>query len=214
MKKIIIFIISIILIVFLINIYMILITKNNILDISSLDSTEYDCILVLGAGIRGNKPSPMLEERLLTSIDLYNSSISEKILVSGDDSKEDYDEVSVMKNYLKENSIPSHDIFIDHYGISTYDSIYRAKKIYKAKKIVIVTQKYHLYRALYIAKRLDIDAIGIDALKKEYNGQEFRNFREFFARIKDFFKCIFMPESKYLGEVFSLSSNGDKTNNK
>ena len=145
-------------------------------------------------------------------INLYNSGVSKKILVSGDHMADDYDEVNVMKNYLIENGIPSEDIFMDHNGISSYDSIYRAKKIYNVNKIVIVTQKYHLYRSLYIAKKLDIDAYGISSVDNEYSGQTKRDMREFLARIKDFFKCIIKPESKYLGEVYNINGNGDKTN--
>jgi len=103
---------------------------------------------------------------------------------------------------------------MDHAGISTYDSIYRAKNIFKAKKIIIVTQKYHLYRALYIANILDIDAYGIDATSKKYSDQTKRDIREIAARIKDFIKCLLRPEPKYLGEVFDINGNGDKTNYK
>ena len=156
----------------------------------------------------------MLEDRLLTSIDIYENNITDKILVSGDHTEDDYDEVNVMKNYLIEKGIPSKNIFMDHSGISTYDSIYRAKKIYKANKIIIVTQEYHLYRALYIAKELNIDAIGVPADKREYYNQSKRDIREIAARIKDFIKCIIKPEAKYMGEVFSINGNGDNTNDK
>ena len=84
--------------------------------------------------------------------------------------------------------------------------------LYNVNKIVIVTQKYHLYRSLYIAKKLDIDAYGISSVDNEYSGQTKRDMREFLARIKDFFKCIIKPESKYLGEVYNINGNGDKTN--
>ena len=124
----------------------------------------------------------------------------------------DYDEVNVMKKYLKENNIPSKDIFMDHAGLSSYDSIYRAKKIFKANKIIIVTQDYHLYRALYIAKQLDMEAYGVVANKREYRGQFKREIREIMARVKDFIKCIIKPESTYLGEVIPINGNGDNTN--
>ena len=156
----------------------------------------------------------MLEDRLLTGIELYKKGISKKILVSGDHELSNYDEVNVMKNYLIENGIPSSDIFMDHAGLSTYDSIYRAKKIFKANKIVIVTQKYHLYRSLYIAGELDIDAFGVKANKREYFNQTKRDIREYAARIKDFIKCIAKPEPTYLGEVIPIKGNGDKTNDK
>ena len=140
--------------------------------------------------------------------------ISNKILVSGDHIESDYDEVGVMKNYLLEHGIPSEKIFVDHAGISSYDSVYRAKEIYKANKIVIVTQKYHLYRAIYIGNHLDLEVYGIAADKNIYQSQEKRDAREFLARIKDFFKCIIKPQSTYLGEVHSIKGNGINTHNK
>lgn len=214
MKKIIKFFLFIILILLIINFYVVLSTKKKIVEIDSLPAEDYDCILILGAGIRRNSPSPMLEDRLLTGIDIYNQKISDKILVSGDHTKKDYDEVNVMKNYLKESGIPSEKIFMDHAGMSTYDSIYRAKKIFKAEKIIVVTQEYHLYRALYIANSLGVDAYGIPANKRAYAGQTKRDFREILARIKDFFKCLTKPDSTYLGEVFPINGNGDTTNDK
>ena len=215
MKKIItISILLILTIVISVNIIVILQTKKQILTIEKLTPDKYDCILVLGAGIRNNKPSPMLEDRLTTSIELYNQKYASKILVSGDHTKKDYDEVNVMKNYILMQNIPSEDIFMDHAGISTYDSIYRAKNIFKANKILIVTQEYHLYRAIYIANQLEVEAYGVIADKNTYIGQSKRNIREFIARIKDFIKCIIKPQSKYLGEVFPINGNGDKTNDK
>ena len=190
--------------------YMIISTKGKIKKLDELTSS--DCILVLGAGIRRNNPSPMLEDRLKTAIELYNQGIAPKILVSGDHEHDDYDEVNVMKNYLKENGIPSEDIFMDHAGLSTYDSIYRAKKIFTANKIIIVTQKYHLYRALYISKTVNLNSSGVSANKQTYAFQLKRDIREIIARTKDFFKCLLKPEPTYLGEVIPIKGNGDKTN--
>lgn len=207
-------IIVIILLAISINFYVILSTRSRITTIDKIKLSDADCILVLGAGIRNRRPSPMLEDRLLTGIELYNNEISKKILVSGDHISDDYDEVTVMKNYLLDMNIPPEDIFMDHAGISSYDSIYRTDKIYKANKIVIVTQKYHLYRALYIAKQLDIDAYGVIADKKIYQNQSKRDVREFLARIKDFFKSLIKPQSTYLGEVYPINGNGEKTNDK
>lgn len=196
------------------NLYVILITKSKIKSIEELNDENIDCIIVLGAGIRNNKPSNMLEDRLLISIDLYNNKVSNKIIASGDHGQKNYDEVNVMKNYLIENSIPSEDIFMDHAGFSTYDSIYRAKETFKAKKVVIVTQKYHLYRALYIAKKLDLESYGVIANRRTYPYQIKRDIREFVARIKDFIKCIFKPKPTYLGETIPVDGNGNITNDK
>ena len=218
MKKTIKFIIITILIISIIilitNIYIIITTKSMIKNIKNINDNDIDCIIVLGAGIRGNNPSPMLEDRLLTSATLYKKNISNKIIVSGDHSEEYYDEVNVMKNYLKEQNISSKDIFMDHAGFSTYDSIYRAKEIFNAKKVVIVTQKYHLYRALYIAKELDLEAYGVSANRRTYNNQLKRDIREIAARIKDLIKCIFKPTSTHLGETIPIDSDGNITNDK
>lgn len=202
MKKItkyIIIILTILLIPIIINFYVILSTKSQIVDNKDI-TTNIDYIVVLGAGIRNNRPSPMLEDRLKTSIKLYNNGISDKIILTGDHQSDDYDEVTVMLNYLLENNIPREDIILDNYGISTYDSIYRLKYIYKASNIVIVTQKYHLYRALYIANKLDIEAIGVTSNLRSYYGQSIREVREILARDKDFIKTIYKPESKYIKE--------------
>ena len=175
---------------------------------------DVDCIIILGAGLRNNGPSPMLEDRLEKGIELYNNGISNKILMSGDHSTDIHDEVNIMKTYAINKGIPSSNIFMDHAGISTYDSIYRAKHIFKAKKIVIVTQKYHLYRALYIAEKLGIDAYGVETNPIEYRGDTYRNIREIIARTKDFIKCLYKPQSTYLGNIIPITGNGDDTNDK
>lgn len=171
-----------------------------------------DCIIVLGAGIWGDKPSPMLEDRLLECVNLYYSNVSNKIIMSGDHREKGYDEVNVMKNYAISKGIPSENIFMDHAGFSTYDTIYRAKYIFGAQNVVIVTQKYHLYRTLYIAHKLGLDAVGVCANSRSYAGQTYREMREILARNKDFVKCIFRPLPTCLGNVIPLSGSGDVTN--
>ena len=185
-----------------INYYVIQSTKNKIIE-NTNNLNDFDAILVLGAGVWGDKPSPMLEDRLLKGIELYEKNISSKLIMSGDSTRENYDEVNIMKKYVEDKGIKTGDILLDHAGISTYDSIYRAKEIFGVKKIVIVTQEYHLYRALYIAKSLGIEAYGVSAEKIDYNGQTFRDLREILARNKDFVKYILKPKSKYLGEQTS-----------
>lgn len=208
-------IVVLILIPLVVNFYVKLSTKNQIMENDNSSNLEdIDCIIVLGAGIWGDKPSYMLEDRLLEAINLYKNNVSSKIIMSGDHGREEYDEVSIMKNYAIEKGIPSEDIFMDHAGFSTYDSIYRAKDIFKAKKVVIVTQKYHLYRALYIANQLGLEAYGIGADPRQYKGATYREIREILARNKDLIKCIFKPKPTYLGESIPISGNGDITNNK
>lgn len=172
-----------------------------------------DCILVLGAGIWGEgRPTHMLEDRLLEGINLYRMGASNRILMSGDHGREEYDEVNTMKQYATNNGIPSRDVFMDHAGFSTYESLYRARDIFEADKIIIVTQEYHLYRALYIAKKLGIDAYGVASNPRQYAGQSYREARELLARTKDFLYVIVKPKPKYLGETIPVSGNGDITN--
>ena len=150
---------------------------------------------------------------LAVLINLYVILTTKKNIVNMDNIKEDdYDEVNVMKNYLIENGIPSEDIFMDHLGISTYDSILRTKLIYKANKILVVTQEYHLYRALYISKNINLKVYGISASERDYAGQFKRDIREYAARIKDFVKCLLNSNPTYLGEVINIKGNGNKTN--
>jgi len=184
----------------------------DIYTVDSISASEpYDCILVLGAGVKGEIPSDVLRDRLDTAIELYKKGIAPKLLMSGDHGSEDYDEVNVMKNYAIEHGVPSEDIFMDHAGFSTYESMYRAKEIFGAGRVVVVSQKYHLYRALYIGRSFDLDVCGVSADLSDYNGKVAFEAREVIARFKDFFYCIFKPGPTYLGEVVSLSGSGDVT---
>ena len=185
--------------------------KDKIVDENSLDK-NYDAILILGAGLRNGKPSPVLKDRLDMAYKLYEDGYSKKIIVSGDHGKKYYDEVNVMKNYLLDKGIDSNNIFMDHAGFSTYDSVYRAKEIFLANKIIIVTQQFHLYRSLYIAKQLKLDAVGVSATLRDYSGSVKFEIREILARDKDFVKSIFKPEPKYLGNTISVFGDGNATN--
>lgn len=197
--------------VVLINLYIIKSTENRIVP---ADKTVggYDCILVLGAGVKDDgTPSAMLKERLECALKLYKNGVSEKILVSGDHGTDEYDEVNTMKDWLKNAGVPPENIFMDHAGFSTYDSIYRAAHVFEVKKACIVTQKYHLYRALYLAEKLGIESVGTDAMQIRYGGQEMRDAREAAARIKDFFSGIFLPKPKYLGDTIPVYGSGEAT---
>lgn len=175
--------------------------------------TQVDCILVLGCFVHEDgRPSDMLEDRLRRGIDLYQHGAAQKLLMSGDHGREDYNEVGAMKQYAIEAGVPSADIFMDHAGFSTYESLYRAQTIFGVDKILIVTQEYHLYRALYIAEALGIDAYGVSSDQRTYAGQASRELRETFARVKDMFFVLWRPEPTYLGEAIPISGNGDLTN--
>ena len=188
-------------------------SSNNIVDVNVSNDLTADCILVLGASVYSNDtPSPMLKDRLDMGIHLYNNSYVKKILVSGDHINNDYDEVNAMKKYLIDNNIPSSDVFKDHEGINTYQSLYRAKNVYGVKRVIIVTQKYHLYRAIYIARKLDLQVVGIASDGNYYKGQFNREIREFFARIKAFFNTSIQKENNHDGLQYDIKGNGDITN--
>ena len=188
-------------------------TKSNIVNLEeSAELSDIDCAVILGAGVRDGKPTPMLRDRLLTGIELYKSGAAKKLIMSGDHGSEEYDEVNIMKSFAVENGIPDSDIFMDHAGFSTYETVYRAKEIFEADNIIIVSQEYHLYRALYIAKKLGVKAVGVSADLNTYRGQTKRDLREILARDKDFFNCIIKPEPTYLGDKIPVSGNGNLTN--
>lgn len=196
-----------------VNGYVLLSTRNAIQTPEQAGEFDADCILVLGCLVREDgSPSNMLHDRLQCGVELYQAGASGKILMSGDHGQESYDEVNAMKRFALEAGVPSEDVFMDHAGFSTYESIYRAKEIFGAKKVIIVTQKYHLYRALYIAKSLGLEAVGVAADSRSYTNQIYRELREILARNKDFLTSIFKPEPTCLGDMIPISGNGDDTN--
>ncbi len=207
-----IFVVVIIIVTVFINLYMVNSTEKQIISINDLDEIkDIDAIIVLGCRVNGNSPSLMLLNRLNKGIEVYNK-IHTKLILTGDHGQKDYDEVNVMRDYILDSNIDSKDIFLDHAGFNTYDSIYRAKYIFGAKKVVIVTQKYHMYRALYLANQLDIKAVGIVADDIPQKGIMLKNrIREVLSRDKNFFKGIIKPKSKYLGEKINLNQDGNVT---
>jgi vancomycin permeability regulator SanA len=196
-----------------VNAYMVNSTKDKILTPEeSAELSDVDCILVLGAGVHGTTLSHMLEDRVKTGIGIYELGSAPKILMSGDHGRTEYDEVNNMKQFAIDRNIPSEDIFMDHAGFSTYDSMYRARDIFGCKKIIIVTQEYHLYRALYVAESLGIEAYGVAADSRKYVGQWTRDIREVAARTKDFFMVAFDMGPVVLGDAIPISGNGNLTN--
>lgn len=196
-----------------IDLYVKLSTKDSIKNEFEINNT-FDCILILGAGVKEGEPSPLLKERLDTGISLYKKGVAPKIIMSGDHGKTNYDEVNVMREYAISKGVLEEDIFMDHAGFSTYDSIYRANYIFEAKNILLVSQRYHLYRALYISRKLNIKSLGVDAKKSKMAGDDIRSLREILARNKDFFKVIVKPKPIFLGEKIPLNQDGRTTNDK
>lgn len=172
-------------------------------------SVGADCILVLGAGLKADgTPNLMLRDRLDKGISLYKAGAAPKLLLSGDNGQEQYDEVNAMKAYALQKGVPKEDIFLDHAGFSTYESMFRAKEIFRVKTVIVVTQKYHQYRALYTARGFRLTAYGVSAEQKDYVGQKYRELREVLARNKDFLKMIVKPNPTYLGDSIPINGSG------
>ncbi len=181
-------------------------TEDRILSVqTAAQLTDIDCILVLGCGIRDDgTPSDYLADRLDTAFALYEAGASDKLLMSGDHGRVGYDEVNTMLAEAEAFGIDRKYVFTDHAGFSTYESIYRAKEIFGADRIIIVSQEYHLYRSLYIAEKLGIEAYGVSG---SFVAGEFQQRREFFARSKDFFWALTKPNPTYLGEYIPISGD-------
>lgn len=180
------------------------VTKDKILEPhTAAQLGDIDCILVLGCHVR----SQYLADRLTTAFGLYDMGASPKLLMTGDHGREVYDEVNYMLDKAEEHGIERKDVFTDHAGFSTYESIYRAKEIFGAKRIIIVTQEYHLYRALYLAEKLGIEAYGVSASLHGYGSQDYQDMRESLARMKDFFYALIKPEPTFLGESIPISGD-------
>lgn len=191
--------------------------RDNIIEVDeAADLEDVDCIIVLGCLVKSDGTlSDMLCDRVERGIEVYELMAAKsgaKLLMSGDHGTVEYDEVNAMKQYAIEKGIDSEEIFMDHAGFSTYESVYRAKEIFGAEKVIIITQEYHLYRALYIADALGLEAYGVASDQRTYSGQTVRDVREILARNKDFLTSLFKPEPTYLGEPISLDGSGDATN--
>lgn len=181
-------------------------------ELERLKSIDPQCILVLGASVKSDgSPSHMLEDRLTLGIDLYKSGVAPKILFSGDNGQEYYNEVKAMKDYAVERGVPEDDIFLDHAGFSTYESVYRAREIFGVERMIVVTQSYHLYRALYGCEKMGVEALGAASDQAQYRGQEERDIREVLARDKDLVKWMIKPDPTYLGDPVPISGSGAVT---
>lgn len=168
-----------------------------------------DAIIVLGAGVKNDgTPSDILADRLETSIEVYNEGAAGALILSGDHGREEYNEVGAMKDYVLKNNIDESIVFMDHAGFSTYDTMYRAKEIFKVKSAIIVTNEYHLPRALYIARKLGIEAYGVKSDKRGYQLMDSYKKREALAKLKDFaYVNILKPEPKFLGDAIPVSTS-------
>lgn len=160
-------------------------------------SGVYDCIIILGAKVENGVPSARVADRLDNGIALYKEGFARKILISGDGEHPDYDEVTVMKAYAVEHGVPEEDIIEDRYGLSTYESIWRAKNVYGIRSMIISTQEYHLSRALFIAQEFSLKACGVPADRQDYENMVWNNLRETLARFKDYYFAQAKPLPNY-----------------
>lgn len=194
------------------SLYVVKTTEAQILASDAAVTGEWDCVLVLGAGVRPDgSPSDMLYDRVRTGLDLYHGGAAPKLLMSGDHGRSEYDEVGCMLGLALEDGVAAADVFLDHAGFSTYESLVRAKEVFGAESLVIVTQKYHLHRALYIAEALGMDAVGVSADRRGYAGQFMRDIREIIARGKDVLSVWFGADPACLGDAVDLSGDGTVT---
>lgn len=182
-------------------------------ELLTITEINFQTVIVLGAYVYENgQPCPMLEDRLIQGLNTLESALTDKIILSGDHGTRGYDEVNAMKNFVFEQGIEKEYVFLDHAGFSTYDSIIRAKEIFNVESAVISTQKYHLTRAVYIARKSGIDAYGISADLRIYPRSEMTRYilREWLARTKDFFYVIFIkPKPTYLGDKIPITGGSD-----
>ena len=167
--------------------------------------------LLLGASVRSSGAlSPVLKERADAAYELYSKKKVLKILVSGDNSSLAYDEVYPVGKYLMSIGVPQSDIFLDYAGFDTYSSVFRAKKIFGVTSMIIVSQAFHLPRALFIARHMGISALGVDASRP---GDLYINntLREILATVKAFFDLLTHRQSRYLGPSFNVLGSGIAT---
>ena len=158
--------------------------------------------IVFGASVNPNVqlPSAILRDRIITAVDLYNNGKVDKIIMSGDNRVTHYNEPVVMQRYAELLSVPEEDIVLDYAGRRTYDTCYRAKEIFQIDEAILITQKYHLYRALYTCNALGLDSIGVSASRQEYKNQFFYNMREIPATLLAVWQVYVSHPKPILGE--------------
>ena len=181
--------------------------QDRIVEPQSAVGFDADAIVVLGASVFADgTPSGILRDRLDDGIALYKEGVAPKLIMSGDNSTVSYNEVQVMKDYAISQGVPSHDIFCDHAGFSTYESMYRAKHVFGAERIVVATQTYHLYRALYAAQGLGLESLGVASDYHDYSKQLQYDLREIPARTEGLLQDVFKVPSTFVGDPIASIS--------
>jgi SanA protein len=169
--------------------------------------------LVLGAQVMPNgAPSSMLSDRITAAAELYKAGRVDKLLLSGDHSRVKYDEVGTMRRILLAQGIPPEDIFTDHAGFDTWDSAQRARRVFEVKSAVVVTQGFHMARALYDARRAGLDATGFVADRRDYGRVKRRLLvREAAARVKTIGDAVTGAEPHFLGAQIPITGDGRRS---
>ncbi len=177
---------------------------------SAAECAPAQAAVLLGAGVySGRRVSPVVYDRIIAAIELYRAGRVGKILVTGDHGTPYYDEVNTIHHWLRKQEVPERDIFTDYAGFSTYDSMVRAKEVFAVESAILVTQEYHLPRALYIASSLGIRAQGLAADRREYRHIFRYAAREIPARVKDFLYAeVLKPAPRYLGAGIPITGDG------
>ena len=158
-------------------------------------------VIILGASVHSDgKLSPILQDRVDTGLRLYNNGKAKRFLLSGDNRRSDYDEVSSMKNYLMERNVPEAHIFTDPAGIDTYDSMYRSHAIFEVPSAIVVTQQFHLPRTIFIAKNLGLSYSGFPADSRQYKTEASLIRREKLANFKAVYELIFHQKPANMGK--------------
>ena len=164
--------------------------------------------MVLGAHVgRDGTPSLVLADRLNTALTLYRKGKFKRFLLTGDHGRKTYDEVNNMKRYLKEQGVPECDIFLDHAGFDTYNSMVRAKEVFQVQDVIVITQKFHLSRALYIAHKKGLNAVGCDAGMTDTSPLKTLEFRESLANLKAFWEVLINKKPKFLGPKIPITGD-------
>lgn len=178
-------------------------------DIKSSPQTKL--AIIFGAGIKNNKPSRYLKDRLDAGISLYKNNKVDKILLSGDNGRDEHDELTVMKLYCFENGVDTTKIYIDYAGFDSYSTMYRAKHIFKVDTAILVSQEYHLARCVYLGDKLGIKSFGYSANVGSYPGYKYYAFREKISVAKAVLDIFRKRKPKYLGETVDVNGKSNYT---
>lgn len=174
------------------------------------DAPHAQVALVLGAQVNPDGSlSTMLADRVAVGARLYRDGKVDKVLASGDHGQHEYDEVDAMKRALIAAGVPERDVFTDHAGFDTWDSVVRARKVFEVESALVVTQGFHLPRAVWLARRAGLDAHGVSADLHDYGrALRFSQVRETLARVKAVGEVVTGSDPRFLGPQIPITGDG------